>query len=432
MAISFFWHRRDLRVEDNCGLFHALKESQYVQPVFIFDTEILEKLKKPYDRRVEFIHNELIRLKSIYNGLGADLIVRFGKPIEVWKQLTDEFETAAVYTNKDYEPYALARDESISNLFGEKSIAFKSFKDQVIFERNEILKNDNKPYTVFTPYSRKWKQKLGESTIDNFDTSLFYKSLNPRTPESIIKLEEMGFKATGEAYPERSVDDLVLKNYEKNRDIPGINGTSRLSLHLRFGIISIRELVKRGVANSENWLNELIWREFYMMILFHFPHVVERSFKPKYDNITWINDEAQFELWTKGKTGFPLVDAGMRELNSTGFMHNRIRMLTASFLCKHLLIDWRWGEAYFAEKLLDFELSSNNGGWQWASGSGCDAAPYFRIFNPHLQLQKFDPKLNYVNRWVPEYQDPFNYNKPIVDHKKARMRALEVYKSSLA
>ncbi len=429
-TMSVFWFRRDLRLEDNAGLYHALRSGKTVLPVFIFDTEILDKLENKADRRVDFIHQSLQNLDTELRNLGSSLCVRFGKPLEVWKSLLAEFPIEALYTNQDYEPYAEKRDQEIALFLKEKAVSFFRFKDQVIFEKSEVTKDDGKPYTVFTPYSKRWKQKLTDFYLKPYPTQKYFSNFLRNQHFAFPSLSQIGFEKTDTIFPHKYVKDLILENYAEKRDFPAILGTSRLSLHLRFGTVSIRHLVQRGLSVSEKWLNELIWREFYMMILWHFPHVVDRSFKPQYDQMVWENNQDHFAAWCVGQTGYPIVDAGMRELNATGFMHNRVRMIVASFLTKHLLIDWRWGEAYFAEKLLDFELASNNGGWQWSASSGCDAAPYFRIFNPYLQTEKFDPERIYIKKWIPEIGTT-QYPKPIVDHEFARNRTLERFKSFL-
>lgn len=425
----YFWFRRDLRLNDNHGLYQALKSGYAVRPIFIFDKHILDKLSNRKDARVGFIHQELTSLQETLRSMGSDLEVHYGFADEIWNLLLNK-GPRAVYTNEDYEPYALERDTNVSNLCSSRGIEFHAFKDQVIFAKNEVTKDDGKPYTVFTPYMKKWKQRLVDFPVSQYPSEAHLNALEPFKAPDIIELSEMNFETSHLAYPPKEIVQSRIKNYESQRDIPSVLGTSRLSVHFRFGTISVREKFKKGAALSEKWINELIWREFYMQILWHFPHVVTGSFKSQYDAIAWRNDESDFEKWKAGKTGYPLVDAGMRELNTTGFMHNRVRMVVASFLTKHLLIDWRWGEAYFAEKLLDFELASNNGGWQWASGSGVDAAPYFRVFNPESQLLKFDPNYTYVKQWVPEFGTS-QYPKPMVDHKMARERCLSVYKDSL-
>jgi deoxyribodipyrimidine photo-lyase len=422
---TLFWFRRDLRVTDNAGLYRALKKNQNVLPVFIFDTVILDDLDDKADRRVQFIHEALKVVKQSLEEAGSTLMVLHGDPVQLFKNI----KVKAVYTNHDYEPYARVRDAKIKELLESKGVAFHSYKDQVIFEKDEVMKDDGSPYTVFTPFSKKWKAKLNAFYQKSYPTEKYFGNLIHIKPLPFPTLKDIGFEYTETIFPERAVKMSIIKNYHEKRDIPGINGTSRLGVHLRFGTVSIRTLVQLAVKKNETWLNELIWREFYQMILWHFPKV-EQAFKPQYDRIQWRNNTKEFELWCEGKTGYPIVDAGMRELNATGFMHNRVRMVVASFLTKHLLIDWRWGEAYFAKKLLDFDLASNNGSWQWAAGSGCDAAPYFRVFNPMLQTQKFDPDLTYIRKWVPELDTPA-YPKPIVDHSAARERVLEAYKVAL-
>lgn len=424
---TLFWFRRDLRVHDNAGLYFALKENSDVLPVFIFDTAILDKLEDKEDRRVDFIHQSLEIVKNQLEVIGSTLLVLFGDPVEIYSSLTPK----AVYTNHDYEPYAIQRDERIRLLLEKKSISFKSYKDHLIFEKNEILKDDGKPYTVFTPYSRKWKATLNKFYISNYPTEKYFQNLKKLKALPVPSLESIGFKKTNSVFPDRIVKNSVIEKYHEQRNFPAIEGTSRLSVHLRFGTVSIRTLAQIALKKNDVWLKELIWREFYSMILWHFPYVETHAFKHAYDRIEWRNDVQEFKNWCAGNTGYPIVDAGMRELNATGFMHNRVRMIVASFLTKHLLIDWRWGEAYFAQKLLDFDLASNNGGWQWASGSGCDSAPYFRIFNPALQTEKFDGEHKYIQKWVTNLNSSL-YQNPIVEHKFARERVLRVYKDALA
>lgn len=428
--VCIHWFRRDLRLEDNHALYEALNSGFPVVPVFIFDKAILEKLEDKNDRRVHFIHTQLRQIQEKLIKQGSTLDVRYGTVDEVWKQLLNDYTVRCVYTNHDYEPYARQRDERMKMFFETAGISFSTFKDQVIFEKDEVLKDDGKPYTVYTPYSRKWMARLNEHSFDAFPSGKLLQKFHEQQEIRIPSLEEMGFTRSDEAFPPTSVSDDIIAHYGDTRDFPALNGTSRLGVHLRFGTISIRQYAAWGKKLSFSWLNELCWREFYMMILWHFPHAADRAFKPAYDHIKWRNNETEFSAWCDGRTGYPIVDAGMRELNSTGYMHNRVRMIVASFLTKHLLIDWRWGEAYFASKLLDFDKSANNGGWQWAAGSGCDAAPYFRIFNPYEQTKKFDPDFKYIRKWVPEFQD-FSYPQPIVDHKAARERCLATYKAAL-
>lgn len=423
---AIFWFRRDVRLKDNAGLYHALRDNSNVLPLFIFDTEILDKLEDRTDRRVEFIHQSLFLLKEELEELGSSLQVVHGDPKAVFQKLN----TIAVYANHDYEPYARLRDDSVGKILGKRDIPFKTYKDQVIIERNEIMKDDNTPYTVFTPYSRRWKSKLNAFYIKSYPTEKYFHNFVKVKPLPFPSLEEIGFKATVSVFPESVIRKSIILRYDETRDIPSIQGTTRLSVQLRFGTVSVRKLVRLAMKTNETWLNELIWREFYQMILWHFPQVETKAFKPAFDKIEWRNNPEEFEAWCQGRTGYPMVDAGMRELNATGFMHNRVRMITASFLIKHLLIDWRWGEAYFAKKLLDYDLASNNGGWQWVAGSGCDAAPYFRVFNPEIQTKKFDPQMKFIKKWVPEFGSK-EYPQPIVDHKFARERAIRAYKKAL-
>lgn len=431
-AYAIFWFRRDLRLEDNTGLAAALNCGLPVLPVFIFDRSILDRLKKPVDRRVEFIHAVLQEIHGELISEGSGIRFFYDEPEKVFRQLISEGGLESVFTNHDYEPYATKRDNVIADLLKGEGVAFHSFKDQVIFEKEEILSGQGMPYTVFTPYSKRWKAMLHEADFALRPSSGRYERYLKWPANPIIPLETMGFRNTGLTFSPKEISIDLLRHYGDRRDFPAIPATSRLSLHLRFGTISIRSCVEMGLKHSESWLNELIWREFYMQILWNFPHVGEgKSFKAAYDRIPWRNNEEEFQRWCEGKTGYPIVDAGMRELNATGFMHNRVRMITASFLVKHLLIDWRWGEAYFAEKLLDFDLSANNGGWQWAAGSGCDAAPYFRVFNPVLQTQKFDREMSYIKKWVPEWNSLAYMQNPVVAHEFARERVLRVYKAAL-
>jgi deoxyribodipyrimidine photo-lyase len=431
MLLNVFWFRRDLRLEDNAGLYHALKQGRPVLPVFIFDTNILNELDNKTDRRVEFIHTSLEELQQQLIKTGASLTVFHDTPENAFKQLMSSYTIDKVFTNHDYEPYAITRDDTIRRLLQDKGIAFHTYKDQVIFEKDEVMKDDGRPYTVFTPYSKRWLAMLNEYYTESYPVKKYLKHFFQQPATPLPTLESIGFKPAGMPFPPAVPDDGLLRQYTELRDFPAVEGTSRIGVHLRFGTISIRSLVRQAMALSPVYLKELIWREFYQMILWHFPQVGQgRAFKPEYDFIRWRNNEKEFERWRNGTTGYPIVDAGMRELDATGFMHNRVRMITASFLAKHLLIDWRWGEAWFAEKLLDYELASNNGGWQWAAGTGCDAAPYFRIFNPTLQTKKFDPQLQYIRKWVPELES-LEYPQPIVEHEFARKRCLDVYSKAL-
>jgi deoxyribodipyrimidine photo-lyase len=457
--VAVFWFRRDLRLEDNAGLWIALNSGFRVLPVFIFDKDILGKLEERTDRRVSFIHGALEALQQEIANSGSSLLVLHDTPEKALRKIVAEYDIKALFANHDYEPYAIERDRRIAEIMKAEGIPFNTFKDQVIFEKDEVLKSDGTPYTVFTPYSRVWKKNLAEDHIRPYPSEMLAGNFIKIKPLPLPSLSDIGFLPVDDTFgvhvdnepsgapgmdtgcfgaprgdtglfitPE--IDSGLISNYHKTRDIPSLCGTTRLGVHLRFGTVSIRALARIALTLNETWLNELIWREFFMTILWHFPHVTDNSFKKKYDNIIWRNNQEEFDKWCNGMTGYPIVDAGMRELNATGFMHNRVRMITASFLTKHLLIDWRWGEAYFAGKLLDYELSSNNGNWQWAAGTGCDAAPYFRVFNPAEQTRKFDPDLTYIKNWVPELSTPA-YPCIIVEHAFARERALRTYKEGL-
>ena len=429
---NLFWHRRDLRIADNSGLFKALTSEHKIQAVFIFDSNILNLLSDKEDARITFIYREISRLKAEYQSLGADLLVLYGDSIEIIPQLALEMGADAVFTNRDYEPKAVLRDTRINELLATHKIKFIGAKDHVIFEKDEITKGDGSPYTIYTPYANKWREKFKDQAYTPFPTENYFHHLAPiNSAQQLLSLEEMGFKENKKIhFPPLTIPTEILQNYHETRDYPSLKGTSKLSIHLRFGTISIRKLVQVASTKNPVYLNELIWRDFYQMIIHHFPESVERAFKVKYERIEWEHNEIHFNAWCEGKTGYPLVDAGMRELNNTGFMHNRVRMVVASFLCKHLLLDWKWGAAYFAEKLLDYEEASNIGGWQWAAGCGCDAAPYFRVFNPTLQQQKFDPKFDYIKKWVPEF-GTIAYPEPIIEHTFARDRVINRYKYAL-
>ncbi|QPH38569.1 cryptochrome/photolyase family protein [Pedobacter endophyticus] len=428
--VSIFWFRRDLRLQDNAALYHALKGKNPVLPLFIFDKNILDKLAHN-DARVTFIYQTIESLKKELRNLGSDLLVKYGNPEEVWPKILQDYPVKEVYTNRDYEPYARERDDNMFEFLRSEKITFKTFKDQVIFEKDEILKADKTPYTVFTPYYKQWQAKLNDFYVKAYPTKRYFKSFLTTKQLPLPGLKDMGFEKSNLQFPKISYTDK-LDEYAAQRDFPALNGTTHIGLHLRFGTISIRKAVSDAIdAKSNVWLSELAWREFYMMILWHFPYAAFNSFKKQYDKIKWRNNENEFRAWCEGNTGYPIVDAGMRQLNQTGWMHNRVRMVVASFLSKHLLIDWRWGEAYFAEKLLDYEMASNVGGWQWAAGSGNDAAPYFRVFNPELQTKRFDPKFEYIKKWVPEFGTK-KYAQPIVEHTFARERVLKVFKEALA
>ncbi len=429
--VTIFWFRRDLRLDDNLGFYEALKTNHAVLPIFIFDNEILDKLPKN-DARVTFIHETLQNIsKELQNEHGSSIAMFYGKPKDIYKQLIKDYDVDTVYTNHDYEPYAMERDTEIKSFLDERDIEFKTYKDQVIFEKNEIVKKDGDPYKVYTPYMRTWKENFKTIDFKIYDTKAHFKNLLKDIDLPNLSLSDIGFELSSQNIAPYKVTPTLIQDYEATRNFPAKDSTSRLGPHLRFGTVSIRKMVKKAIAEeNEIFWQELIWREFFMQILWHFPHAAKDSFKSKYDRIEWRNNEDEFKLWCEGKTGYPLVDAGMRQLNKTGFMHNRVRMLVGSFLCKHLLIDWRWGEAYFAEKLHDYDMASNVGNWQWVAGCGVDAAPYFRIFNPTSQIQKFDKNHEYINKWVPDYQE-LTYPQSMVDHKEARERCLKTYKSAL-
>lgn len=426
--VSIFWFRRDLRLEDNVGLHHALESGFPVLPIFIFDAGILDKLEDKKDKRVDYIHQALEQINSELKEHKSTLISYHGKPFDIFKSLSEEYDIQGVFCNRDYEPEAIKRDKELYDYFQAQETPFKAYKDQVIFDKNEIVKNDGLPYTVYTPFSKKWKENL---TPDHYKlVKLKFDQLFPQKFHKIKTLQEIGFEKTEMNFEVPKLDPKIIDEYDKYRDFPAMQHTTQLGIALRFGTISIRKCVAFALKHNQTWLSELIWREFFMQILYHFPKVVHHSFKEKYDAIQWRNDEKEFQSWCEGKTGYPIVDAGMRQLNETGYMHNRVRMIVASFLCKHLLIDWRWGEAYFAVKLNDYDLSANNGNWQWAAGCGCDAAPYFRVFNPTTQTEKFDKELVYIRKWVSEF-DSGNYTAPIVEHKFARERVLAEYSRAL-
>lgn len=424
MKISVFWFRRDLRLEDNVGLYYALKSKSRVLPLFIFDTNIICQLPKD-DHRVTFIYDSLLKINNVLHKVGSSLLIIKGEPIEVWKKLLSQYNISEVYINKDYEPYAVERDKKIEKILNDSGVKLNRYKDQVIFEEDEVVKSDGKPYTVFTHYKNKFIDKLSYIDIRSFNSNIenYYRNIY-----SFPSISDIGFSRSNLKVKPYNLSNL--DNYEKKRDYPSENVTSYLGPHLRFGTISIRKIISVLKPKDAVFLSELIWREFFMQIIYHFPEVVSSNFKKKYDNIIWRNNENEFEKWCNGMTGYPLVDAGMKELNTTGYMHNRVRMVAASFLCKHLLIDWRWGESYFAEKLLDFDVASNNGNWQWAASTGCDAVPYFRIFNPSSQLKKFDKDYIYIKRWISDF-DPDKYIPRIVEHQYARQRALSVYSKVL-
>jgi len=424
--ITIFWYSRDLRLNDNRALYEALSENSNVVALYIFDNEI----NQYNNRNIAFIYNELSQIYDFLKSIDASIIVKKGNTLDAFNELLINYDVKAVYTNREYEPSTIKRDAEINSFLNSNNIAFKTFKDHLIFEKKEVLKPDGSPYTIFTPYSKKWKSLLTSKELRFYEIkhlfSSFYKGLGEKLPS----IDELGYKRENITYPSKEIKEDIIRNYHLTRDFPAIEGTSHLSLHLRYGTVSIRQLIITAKKLNDKWLNELIWREFYAMILYHFPQVSENAFKKKYEQISWHNNEKDFEKWCNGNTGYPFVDAGMRELNATGFMHNRLRMVTASFLTKHLLINWQWGEAYFAEKLLDYDLASNNGGWQWASGSGCDTMPYFRIFNPIIQAKKFDKNNLYMLKYIPEINTS-QYSKPIIDNTFARERCINAYKKAL-
>ncbi|MBY0486161.1 MAG: DNA photolyase family protein [Flavobacteriaceae bacterium] len=427
--MNIFWFRRDLRLDDNVGLFHALNADEEVLPIFIFDDSILSQLPKD-DARVTFIHNQLEKIQKQLQEIGKSIAVFHGNPFDVYQKLISENTIKSVYTNHDYEPYARKRDLDLFHLFKENNIEFKTSKDQVIFEKSEVVKDDGTPYVVYTPYSNKWKENFKKIKLINYNSEAYLNKIAVHS-YPFLSLSDIKFETSSIKVTPFDISNNLIDNYEATRNFPALNKTSYLGIYLRFGAISIRKMIAKAIeSKNETFFKELIWREFFMQILWHFPHTTKSSFRPKYDAIVWENNEDLFQKWCKGKTGYPFVDAGMRELNATGHMHNRVRMITASFLCKHLLIDWRWGETYFATKLLDYEQASNVGNWQWAAGSGVDAAPYFRIFNPTEQVKKFDKELKYIKKWIPELET-LHYPKPIVEHKEAREKCLKVYKEAV-
>ena len=429
--IRVFWFRRDMRFEDNVGLYHALSGEFQVLPLFIFDKHILDELPKD-DARITFIHDELQKMRSyLQEHHNSSIATYHDTPENAIKQLIEDFEVEAIYTNRDYEPYAQKRDAKIDALLAENGIEFHNFKDQVIFEKTEVEKNDGGMYLVFTPYMKQWKKEFKNIDFKTYPSEDFLDKTYKNTRLPNVSLSDIGFERSSIKVPKHNLDKALLKDFEETRNIPSIEGTSRLSPYLRFGTIGYRKVIEKALSvKNETFLDELIWREFYKAILYHYPETQDRAFKPKYDRIEWRNNEEEFEKWKSGQTGYPIVDAGMRQLNETGWMHNRLRMVVGSFLCKHLLIDWRWGEAYFAKRLLDYEMSSNVGGWQWVAGSGVDAAPYFRVFNPYSQTDRFDKDKKFIKKWVPEFESD-KYPEPMVEHKMARERCLETYKDAV-
>jgi len=424
-----FWFRRDLRLDDNHALFKALKSGYDVLPIFIFDSNITIKLNQN-DHRLNYINNVLDGLNKRLSENKKKIYIYKGDPIEIISKLIIKLKIKEIYLNKDYEPYAIDRDDKIEKLCVANNVSYNSFKDHVIFEEDQIVKKDGTPYVVYTPYSRKWIEKFQSNQLDSYPSELnldgFVDSDKIREVNYLMDFEKNIISP--KTY---NLNKDLIDKYEETRNFPALDSTSRIGVNLRFGTVSTRKIVKTSSERSNNtFLKELIWREFFIQILWHFPHTTEKSFKDKYERIEWRNDMDDFKLWCDGKTGYPIVDAGMNQLNKTGFMHNRLRMVVGSFLCKHLLIDWRLGEKYFADKLFDYEQASNVGNWQWVAGCGVDAAPYFRIFNPEEQQKKFDKELQFIKKWIPNY-DKDNYINKIVDHKFARERCLNTYKKAL-
>jgi deoxyribodipyrimidine photo-lyase len=422
--ISIMWHRRDLRIQDNAALYHALKGDFPILSVFIFDSHILNKLDDKSDARVNFIHQQLMNIHAQLETLQSSMLILYGNPEQVWEELCNQYNIQVVYTNKDYEPYAKQRDLKIENILHQHGIELFKFKDQVIFEENEIMSDTGNPYKVYTPYKNKWLSKLNAFYLQSYPVEKYQKNYLKIAPVTTPSLADIGFLPCKISFPSNQINASTLIKYHLERDFPHLQSTSMLGLHLRFGTVSVRLMASMAKEINAVWLSEFIWREFFMQLMYHFPEVKEKEFNPRFRNFPWRKHEEDFKKWCAGKTGYPMVDAGMRQLNATGYMHNRVRMVVASFLCKHLLIDWRWGEAYFAQKLLDFDLSANNGNWQWSAGTGADAQPFFRIFNPQLQQEKFDAELKYIKKWIPEFGTHL-YPAPIIDHKQAVQRAKE-------
>lgn len=428
-SICIIWFRRDLRLHDNTALYHAIQSGRPLLPLFIVDTGMPEQSNRSCDRQMEFVHRTVHELHARLRTCGSGLLVRAGRPLDIFRTLMQEYTVEGVYANEEYEPYAVGRDAGVAALLAEQGSGLFLFKDHVIRAGDEVLTGAGTTFRVFTPYKKKWQELLRDSDVQPRSAELSGIRFVP-VPQEPPSLEDLGLRATGVRFPAPYIAESVIRQYAQRRDIPALDGTSHLGVHLRFGTISIREVIARALELSDTWLNELVWREFFTMILRQHPHVVNRCFRPEFEAVQWRNDDREFRLWCEGKTGYPLVDAGMRQLNETGFMPNRVRMVTAGFLVKDLLVDWRWGETYFASKLLDYEPASNNGNWQWVAGTGCDAAPYFRVFHPETQRKKFDPDDTYCRRWLPELGTP-EYPAPVVDHAEARKRALQVYADAL-
>ena len=424
-----FWFRRDLRIDDNHALFRALKSGFDVLPIFIFDTDITNKLNKN-DHRINYINKVINELNDKLLTKKKKINTFTGRQKDIIKKLIKKLKIKEIYVNKDYEPYAHERDNEIKKICEENNVTYNSFKDHVIFEEDEIVKTDGTPYVVYTPYSKKWIEKYNSTQPKTYNSEKYLDNLVDFNTIEIDNIRKIINEKI--ILPENyTLNNDLIDKYEDTRNFPALDSTSRIGINLRFGTVSIRKIVRKSYSRLNNtYLKELIWREFFMQILWHFPHTTKRSFKDKYERIEWRNDMEDFKLWCDGKTGYPIVDAGMNQLNETGFMHNRLRMVVGSFLCKHLLIDWRLGEKYFADKLFDYEQASNIGNWQWVAGCGVDAAPYFRIFNPESQQKKFDKDLLYIKKWIPNFKEN-NYIKKIVEHKFARERCLNTYKKAL-
>ena len=460
---SLVWFRRDLRLDDHAALYHALKVSDAVYCAFVFDRTILDPLPRA-DRRVAFILESVRELDAALRAKGGVLLCLTGDPRDEIPRLASRLGVQTVWTNRDYEPAVIARDAQVAERLAAQGIGFETAKDQVIFEQDEVLTADGRPFSVFTPYQRAWRKRLTPFYLRPYPVQRYLDRLARTDGDSLPTLAALGFDTVdvSRLQPGMSGAETLLADfshridrYHEARDYPAVKGPSYLSVHLRFGTVSIRQLAgfaeHLGNAGADTWLNELIWRDFYQQILWHHPRVVDHAFKPVFDALVFENRQDWFAAWCEGRTGYPLVDAAMRQLNQSGYMHNRLRMVTASFLVKDLLIDWRWGERYFAEKLIDYDLAANNGGWQWAAGTGCDAQPYFRIFNPVSQSEKFDPKGAFIRRYVPELADlpdraihaPWqaspielsaagirlgdHYPAPLVDHAIQRERALAMF-----
>lgn len=463
-ARALVWFRRDLRDDDHAALYHALKSARQVYCVFVFDTEILDGLSDRADRRVEFIWQSVRELQVSLEADGGGLAVLHGLARDELPAFAKRLEVQAVFANRDYEPSSIGRDVAVAADLRHSGIDFHLFKDQVVFEGDEVLSGEGRPYRIFTPYKNAWLSRLNPFFLKPYPVARYREALASPAAHAMPTLDAIGFMPTGLRHPagmsgaDRLLADFRdrIKSYKEAREFPAVKGTSFLSTHLRFGTVSVRSLARlaweMGGAGAETWLQELVWRDFYFMILQHNPRLAGgQCFKPEFDNIEWPGSEAHFDAWCEARTGFPLIDAAMRQLNQTGYMHNRLRMVTASFLVKDLLVDWRKGERYFAGKLLDFDFAANNGGWQWAASTGCDAQPWFRIFNPVTQSEKFDAEGNFIRKYVPELGACFakeihapwkisverrrelklDYPMPVVDHAEMREKALALYKAQV-